>query len=112
MISLNGVLRLIGHYSAYQDDSNTAENFQLPNNHGTFSVRTGLRYGGREPTLFPSLAMELSVWFGHWILGNILSVQDFDRVENPGPGVHSEICPRLNSILIVPARPDTFSVHD
>jgi hypothetical protein len=63
MIPLHGVFRLIGYYSAYQDDSNTAENFQLPDNHGTFSVRTGLRFGGREPTLFPSLAMELSVWY-------------------------------------------------
>jgi hypothetical protein len=25
-------------------------------------VRTGLRWGGREPILFPSLALELSVW--------------------------------------------------
>ena len=32
----------------------------------TFSVRTGLRWGGVEPTLFPPLAMELSVWYeGH-----------------------------------------------
>ena len=40
--------------------------FQLPSDHGDFSVRTGLRWGGIEPTLFPPLAMELSVWYeGH-----------------------------------------------
>ena len=38
-------------------------NFQLPDDHGTFAVRTGLRWGGVEPTLFPPLAMELSVWY-------------------------------------------------
>ena len=26
-------------------------------------MRTGLRWGGKEPTLYPSLAMELSVWY-------------------------------------------------
>ena len=62
LIPLNGVLRGTAHYSAYVAD-NTAPSFQLPEDHGTFSVRTGLRWGGREPTLFPSLAMELSVWY-------------------------------------------------
>jgi hypothetical protein len=36
---------------------------QLPEDRGDFSVRTGLRWGGIEPTLFPALAMELSVWY-------------------------------------------------
>ena len=35
----------------------------MPDDRTTFSVRTGLRWGGREPTLFPSLAMELSIWY-------------------------------------------------
>ncbi len=35
----------------------------MPDDHGIFSVRTGLRWGGIEPTLFPPLAMELSVWY-------------------------------------------------
>jgi hypothetical protein len=29
----------------------------------TYSVRTGLRWGGTEPTLFPALAMEMSIWY-------------------------------------------------
>ena len=62
-IPLNGMLRGIAHYTTYDRGSDTAPNFGLPDDHGTFSVRTGLRWGGREPTLYPSLAMELSVWY-------------------------------------------------
>ena len=62
-IPLNGLVRGIAHYSTYERDDDTAGNFQLPKDHGTFSVRTGLRWGGREPTLFPDLAMEISGWY-------------------------------------------------
>jgi len=63
LIPLNGMLRGLGHFSTYDEMEGTAPNFELPPDHGTFSVRTGLRFGGKEPTLFPSLAMELSVWY-------------------------------------------------
>jgi hypothetical protein len=62
-IPLNGLFRLIAHYSAYEPNNDTAPNFQVPENMTTFKVRTGLRWGGREPTLFPALAMELSIWY-------------------------------------------------
>ena len=62
-IPLNGMLRGIAHYSTYSPDDETAQDFDVPTDHCTFSVRTGLRWGGREPILFPSLAMELSVWY-------------------------------------------------
>jgi hypothetical protein len=62
-IPLNFVLRGKAHYSFYNRADNTATNFALPRDHGDFSVRTGLRWGGVEPTLFPPLAMELSVWY-------------------------------------------------
>jgi hypothetical protein len=62
-IPLNGVIRGIAHYATYAPGSQTASNFRMPDPMGIFSVRTGLRWGGREPTLFPSLAMELSVWY-------------------------------------------------
>jgi hypothetical protein len=62
-IPLNGVLRGVAHYSTYGATDNTARNFRVPSDETTFSVRTGLRWGGKEPTLFPSLAMELSVWY-------------------------------------------------
>jgi len=66
MIPLNYVLRGTAHYAFYSRNTDTAPNFQLPSDHGDFSLRTGFRWGGVEPTLFPPLAMELSVWYeGH-----------------------------------------------
>jgi hypothetical protein len=65
LIPLSLVLRVTPHYSAYSKD-NTASDFSLPADHLDGSVRAGLRFGGVEPTLFPALAMELSVWYeGH-----------------------------------------------
>jgi hypothetical protein len=67
LIPLNYVLRGTADYIFYDTADQTAKNFVLPNDHAEFNVRTGLRYGGVEPTLFPALAMELSVWYeGHF----------------------------------------------
>ncbi len=63
LIPLNLVLRGTAHYSAFDRADDTAPNFQTPSDRGDFSVRAGLRWGGIEPTLFPALAMELSVWY-------------------------------------------------
>lgn len=63
MIPLNLVLRGSARYSTYARTDETASSFQLPKDRGTFSIRTGLRWGGREPVLFPDLAMELSGWY-------------------------------------------------
>ena len=60
---MNLVLRGTAHYSTYDRGNDTAPNFTCRGNAATFSVRTGLRWGGIEPTLFPALAMELSVWY-------------------------------------------------
>jgi hypothetical protein len=62
-IPLNGILRGSAHFSAYAEDDDTDDDFELPNNRGIFMLRTGLRWGGREPVLYPRLAMELSVWY-------------------------------------------------
>ncbi len=62
-IPLNGVLRGIAHYSFYSKTDDTSPDFELPDDRGLFEVRTGLRWGGKEPTLYPSLAMELSIWY-------------------------------------------------
>jgi len=62
-IPLNFMLRGIAHYSVYAARDGTATGFQLPDDHGTFSIRAGLRWGGVEPTLLPALAMELSAWY-------------------------------------------------
>jgi hypothetical protein len=61
-IPLSLVLRGTAHYSMFRRDD-TSSAFQLPDDRGEFNVRTGLRWGGIEPTLFPALAMELSVWY-------------------------------------------------
>ena len=63
LIPLNLVLRGAAHYSAYDGGDNMAANFHPPEDGANYSVRTGLRYGGIEPTLFPELAMELAVWY-------------------------------------------------
>jgi hypothetical protein len=62
-IPLNAVLRGLAHYTAYERDDDTDSAFALPNDHTSFAVRSGLRWGGKEPLLFPSLAMELSAWY-------------------------------------------------
>jgi hypothetical protein len=65
-IPLNYILRGTAHYAFYSRNSDTAPDFQLPNDHADFNLRTGLRWGGVEPTLFPPLALELSAWYeGH-----------------------------------------------
>ena len=62
LIPLNGVFRLQEHYSIYGRD-NTAPSFVLPHDHSTFKIRSGLRWGGREPVMHPDLAMEISAWY-------------------------------------------------
>ncbi len=62
-IPLNGVLRGEVAYSAYDRDDTTAPNFMLPPDRTSFNVRTGFRFGGKEPLLAPDVAMELSVWY-------------------------------------------------
>lgn len=61
-IPLNGVLRAAFHQTAYSTSSRTAAGFALPADTGALRVRSGLRWGGREPLLTPSVAMELSAW--------------------------------------------------
>src|SRR5437667_4086598 len=63
MIPLNGVFRLESHSIFYERDSKTAANFVLPPDRTGFNVRTGLRWGGREPLMLSDFAMELSGWY-------------------------------------------------
>ena len=62
LIPLNLVIRGSTHYSIYVAND-TTPGFQVPEDRTTLKLRTGLRWGGIEPTLFPSLAMELSIWY-------------------------------------------------
>jgi hypothetical protein len=61
-IPLSGIVRVRDGFSVYERRSDTSSDFMLPSDHSTLSLRTGLRWGGREPLLFPELAMELSAW--------------------------------------------------
>lgn len=63
LIPLNFVLHGATHYASYDGNDTTGEKFQLPNSGTDFTVKTGFRYGGIEPTLFPDLALELAVWY-------------------------------------------------
>jgi hypothetical protein len=62
LIPLFLVFHGIAHESLYRRDSDTAPNFELPPDQTSFHLRTGLRFGGEEPTLTSPMGMELSVW--------------------------------------------------
>ena len=62
-IPLHGVIRGSYHHGWYQRDSDTDRAFVLPQDLSEFALRAGVRWGGTEPTIFPTLAMELSAWY-------------------------------------------------
>lgn len=62
-IPLSAVLRGSVHYTAYERDDKTDPGFQPPPDYATLHVRTGVRWGGRQPLMLPTLAMELSAWY-------------------------------------------------
>jgi hypothetical protein len=62
-IPLNGMLRGGVRYSTYAPTSDTYPGFEVPPPRETAIVRAGLRWGGKEPILFPPLAMEISAWY-------------------------------------------------
>ncbi len=62
-IPLNGMLRGTVNYYAFDDTDDTASGFQLPDNQPFYSLRTGFRWGGKEPMLGPILGMEISGWY-------------------------------------------------
>jgi hypothetical protein len=63
MIPLNAVVQGGFHYSTYSRTDETADSFALPANRENTFLRAGLRFAGKEPMLYPDLAMEVSVWF-------------------------------------------------
>jgi hypothetical protein len=63
LVPLFAIVRGTVDQSFYQKDDRTAANFVLPSDLTAFNVRTGLRLGGREPSMTAPLAMELSVWY-------------------------------------------------
>ena len=66
-IPLNAVLRISPHFLTFERDDHTAAAFGLPADRTELRIRSGLRWGGREPLLTPALAMEMSIWHeGQW----------------------------------------------
>ncbi len=63
LIPLNLMARGGFLYSTYTETRKTAADFQLPRDQDDAFVRTGLRFAGKEPVLYPDLGMELSIWF-------------------------------------------------
>jgi len=63
MTPLNIVLRGGAHYSTYSATHKTDDQFELPDAFVTTFTRVGLRFAGKEPMLYPDLAMEVSIWF-------------------------------------------------
>jgi hypothetical protein len=63
MIPLTGILRQSVTYNSWTSTSKTANNFDLPDNQPILTTRAGFRWGGKEPVLMPTLAMEVSGWY-------------------------------------------------
>ncbi len=61
-IPLTGVFRIRDRLSVYEPLEGTSAAFKLPADHSMLAARAGLRWGGREPTLAPDVALELSAW--------------------------------------------------
>src|SRR5688572_21331110 len=70
LIPLFGLLRGGVHYATYADTDDTARRFDLPDDRASANFRAGLRLGGKEPVLFPSVSMELSIWVESLNRGN------------------------------------------
>lgn len=62
VVPLNLVVRASVTGAFYERDDPTAPNFKVPDNRAALTVRTGLRWGGEEPSLTEPLAMEISAW--------------------------------------------------
>jgi hypothetical protein len=69
-IPLYGIVRGGAYYTTYTDTDETASAFKLPDDRASANFRAGLRFGGKEPVLYPSLAMELSLWVESLNRGN------------------------------------------
>jgi hypothetical protein len=70
MIPLTGVLRETFDYDMYQKNNDTASFFSVPGNTPVATTRAGFRWGGKEPVLAPTLAMEVSGWYELAYAGN------------------------------------------
>jgi hypothetical protein len=62
-IPLNLIARGGTRYSTFAKGFNTASAFHVPEGRLTAFTRAGVRFGGKEPSLYPDPALEVSIWF-------------------------------------------------
>ncbi|MBN9693658.1 MAG: hypothetical protein J0M24_25715 [Verrucomicrobia bacterium] len=62
-VPLQFVLRNTFQGVFFSPENDTSPDFVLPENQPTYNLRTGLRWGGREPLLYPDAAFEISGWY-------------------------------------------------
>ena len=63
LIPLNLVTRGGFRFSTFSPTRDTADDFEVPDNRPMPFARAGLRFGGKEPMLYPDLGLEISCWF-------------------------------------------------
>jgi hypothetical protein len=63
MIPLTGILRETVTENSWAKSSDTSDNFELPDTQPILTTRVGFRWGGMEPVITPTLAMEFSAWY-------------------------------------------------
>jgi hypothetical protein len=61
-IPLFFIARAGAYYVTYTETDDTSGRFELPDDYTSGNMRIGFRLGGKGPVLFPSVAMELSIW--------------------------------------------------
>ncbi|HAB18512.1 MAG TPA: hypothetical protein PLX89_24155 [Verrucomicrobiota bacterium] len=62
-VPLQFMLRNSFQGAFFSDEKDTSPFFVLPENQPYYNVRTGFRWGGREPLLYPDAAFEISGWY-------------------------------------------------
>jgi hypothetical protein len=67
---LQFVLRNSMRGSFYSPNDTTSPLFKVPEAEPTYNLRTGLRWGGREPELFTDAAFEISGWYELFVRTN------------------------------------------
>jgi len=75
------------HRSIFERDSDTASNFEVPDDFNSYNFRTGIRLGGREPTMTSPLAAEVSVWYQLHVRGEY-GAYGFDKDRDLEPQTH------------------------
>ena len=61
-LPVEGQIRATPKYVWYDRTDDTSGHFRLPENSAIYDARAGIRLGGVPPELFPTAALELSLW--------------------------------------------------